>query len=542
MNFPEYPFLTESFTPRGGGLDFLGMRQVNLQILSQLLIPGINNATADVGTYLIGAWIPWKFKHLSTSKHDFKRTNFQAFQEAAEVVMAHSMRDGSPISHELGTPRNRIGIQQKLALPGKLNFKNANRTLSTSLYAAPLYGPSLRYLNLIGGDALAEDGSSTGIPITCTDNDTEGLASFVESSLQESSLFQSFDSLKIDVLNEGAVDDLGKHGLNPVFYRYAPRHIRLAFARKLLSSHDDDPLSIARLRTAQLLLDTLAQTGESDLNTIRWIWHTGLLPTGEKIASPPDLESTIMVWSTFIQRQFHRCFMELFLYDFENAVSCGCRTIEQIVSHSISSIEKGNLSVLTFEEFVFEEANAISSMSDIDSVARDWALNVGPLDTHYEFGPEILSMPPLDCALSMMARWWLRLKSWPEQSNRKAILSLGGIDRIGMAWFDDWLNHRRSIPLSELLTDLYRDLVFSQHLRVALYRFDGETQRLRFFMGDDGIEKSDSARDFGQRLPGLMADRLEAFAHLLVDLKILKETGEGKFAVGDDGDLLDHCE
>ena len=163
------------------------------------------------------------------------------------------------------------------------------------------------------------------------------------------------------------------------------------------------------------------------------------------------------------------------------------------------------------------------------------------MDDHYEFGPEIISMPPFERALLMMARWWLRLKSWPKQSNREEILSLGGIDRIGMAWFDNWLNHRKSIPLSELLTDLYRDLVFSQHLRVALYRFDGETQRLRFFMGDDGIEKSDSARDFGQRLPGLMADRLEAFAHLLVDLKILQETGEGKFAVGDDGDLLDHC-
>ena len=366
MNFPEYPFLTESFTPRGGGLDFLGMRQVNLQILTQLLIPGINNATADVGTYLIGAWIPWKFKHLSTSKHDFKRTNFRAFQEAAEVVMAHSMRDGSSINHDIGTPRNRIGVQQKLVLPSKPTFKNAHRTSNTSLYAAPLYGPSLRYLNLIGGDALAEDGTSTGVPINCTDNDTEGLASFVDSSLQESSSFQSVDSLEIDVLSEDAVDDLGKHGLNPAFYRHAPRHIRLAFARKLLSSHDD-PLSIARFKTAELLLNTLAQTGESDLNTIRWIWHTGLLPTGEKITLPPDLESIITVWSTFIQRQFHRYFMELFLYDFENAVSCGCRTIEQIVSHSIGATEKGNLSVPTFEEFVLEEAKAISAGSDIDS-------------------------------------------------------------------------------------------------------------------------------------------------------------------------------
>src|SRR5262249_10109813 len=57
---PEVPFFTERFSSRGGGIDFLGLRQVNLHILETYLIPGVNNQTADFGSYCLATWIPWK--------------------------------------------------------------------------------------------------------------------------------------------------------------------------------------------------------------------------------------------------------------------------------------------------------------------------------------------------------------------------------------------------------------------------------------------------------------------------------------------------
>ena len=72
-------------------------------------------------------------------------------------------------------------------------------------------------------------------------------------------------------------------------------------------------------------------------------------------------------------------------------------------------------------------------------------------------------------------------------------MDLGGSDRMSMAWFMNWLNARRDLPMRSFLRDVFSDLVFSQHMRVALPRFDGSSQRLRFLLGDQGIEPRSSS-------------------------------------------------
>jgi hypothetical protein len=61
-------------------------------------------------------------------------------------------------------------------------------------------------------------------------------------------------------------------------------------------------------------------------------------------------------------------------------------------------------------------------------------------------------------------------------------------------------------------------------MRIALARFDGTAQRLRFLIGDSGIERSVSARrDFANlRLPW-MPDRLGSLTALLCDCDVLAE-------------------
>lgn len=159
---PNLPFLTIDFSPKGGGIDFLGLRWVNLTILGSQLLPGINNVTADAGAYCLGAWIPWKFRQLCITPEKFISSNYRVFREAIEVAISMTMRSNSPSNLKFGAPRNRIGVEQSISFPAALTFKNAKRTNQTSIYAAPLYGPSLRYLELIVGEAIAEDGSSTG--------------------------------------------------------------------------------------------------------------------------------------------------------------------------------------------------------------------------------------------------------------------------------------------------------------------------------------------------------------------------------------------
>ena len=105
----------------GGDIDFLGMRQVNLAMLQDELIPGINNATADLGTFFLGAWIPWKFRQLCR-KDDFMLSNYTAFRDAMEVAMAYTTRDGSPAEVRFERSRTRMGTDHEPPLPGPLTF------------------------------------------------------------------------------------------------------------------------------------------------------------------------------------------------------------------------------------------------------------------------------------------------------------------------------------------------------------------------------------------------------------------------------------
>jgi len=92
-----------------------------------------------------------------------------------------------------------------------------------------------------------------------------------------------------------------------------------------------------------------------------------------------------------------------------------------------------------------------------------------------------------------------------------------------MAWFMNWLNARRDLPMRSFLRDVFSDLVFSQHMRVALSRFDGSSQRLRFLLGDQGIEPTSSARkDLGELYLPWMRDRLDTLISLLCDCDVLE--------------------
>ena len=45
------------------------------------LIPEINNVTSDMGTFFLGAWIPWKFRQLCVGSKDYTEKNYKAFRE-----------------------------------------------------------------------------------------------------------------------------------------------------------------------------------------------------------------------------------------------------------------------------------------------------------------------------------------------------------------------------------------------------------------------------------------------------------------------------
>jgi hypothetical protein len=532
---PDAPFLNERFGPKGGGIDFLGMRRENLRMLQEYLIPGINNGTSDFGTYCLAAWIPWKFRQLARNRDEYTLSRYRSFREAVEIAIAYTMRDHSPSNSTLGQPRNRIGVQQNVDLNKPLTFKSVGRTDATTLFAAALYGPSLRYVNLISGDALADNLTSTGIPMTAGDEMTTALVEEVESSLRSCAEFQSFDRLTVGVVTGEALDQLGLHGLNPAYYRTVRPAVKQAFLRKFLIPQTTEDMADYRRLTAHLICETIRQHDFISPDELRAYWYSGLLPTGEVLQlAHEEIVQHRERWALFQARQIQRTIAEILLRCFELALKGGAQSIPEIIHHwrLVSSREFDMDQSSSFEEYVRSEAAPVTKAASIEEMSGHWHAQVHGRHQQYDDLPAGDISEELWRAVRMLARWFIRMQRWLHVSHNPEFLQFGSRDRMSIRWFSEWLFQRRSQPLVGLLEDCFSEIVFSQHIKVALARFDGELQRLRFTLGDSGIIPTVAAASKLGQSGMRTQDRLSSFLGLLTDLDVIKWTDGQPFVLG----------
>lgn len=531
---PDRPFLTAPFDTDGGGIDFLGMRQVNLSVFLEQLIPGVNNVAGDFGNFCLGAWIPWKFRRLA-SKSTYTPAAYRRFREAVEVAVAFAARDGSP-ADERFTPRPwaRIGANSLPRLPGRLTFASCRPKRNISLYAPAQLGPSLKYLRLLEpSGALTAGGVASDIAVACEDADSITIAEAVDAALSASPHSAALFTLHPSEMTANQLDDLGLHGLHPGYHRRLGADVKRAFLRKLFAP---DPPGEARRRTAALVLGTAAQTPIEEVEDLRRCWYTGLLPSGERLTlDDPALAEHRWKWAVFHARQIQRTAVEVLLRCFELAVAAGCRTVPAVVSHwqdrSPAAAADG-LFVGTLGELVRSEAGASPSTALLET-ARKWGEQIHGDHPDYDDEGEGDEDGELLRALRLVARWWLRTAPCEADGVLPGWFREGGGTKVGMGWFRGWLAARWDRPVVDVLRDAFADLVFSQHIKVALTRFDGKLQRLRFTLGDGGIVRCAEvpADKFGGR-PSRMVDRLGAFTRMLADLDVVRWDADDRLRAG----------
>ncbi|HPG00207.1 MAG TPA: hypothetical protein PLE77_09050 [Kiritimatiellia bacterium] len=526
-DLPRQPFTTEDFSPRGGGIDFLGLRWVGLTMVGNDLLPQINNATSDMGMFFLGAWIPWKFQQLCQKDHDrlFTEKNYRAFREKVEIAISLTFKDEYKGKRPYGVANNRIGVGESGDLPYQPSFKTAGRTNSTSLYAAAIYGPALRALGLMEGyRSQAVDGSSLDIAVVSKDEGATDIVKQVDASLQKAKSYDYLDSLDVPKLEWSEVCKLGEAGLDPTCYRGSSFDKQKArFLSKLLPT-DPEQFGYARTVTARLLLATLAQRQGVDSYQIRDAWYTGLWEDGKALRfKEPLLENHCRRWSCFMARQYQRYAIELFLWCFEEALAKGCRSIEASVEFWAEKMQAaGQNPKTTFKDLLKHVAGDLHG-TDEEKTSRAWNAKVHVGDKRFEYVDDPCTDKGAVSGLRMLAGWYWRMIVRRSDERNKTEMELGGADRMGMGWFFDWLRARQDRKLSDLLRDIFSDLIFSQHMRVALSRFDGSAQRLRFLLGDQGVEPTVSARrDLAQRGVPWMPDRLNTLVSLLRDCDILE--------------------
>jgi hypothetical protein len=527
FTFPAGPFTTANFAPEGGGIDFLGLRLINLRLLSEHLIPELNNATGDLGAFFIATWIPWKFRQLASSRQTFTNANYRRFRRGIEVALAWCDRAGSPASSSFGDPFRGIGSLQndRLTFPSRLSFEEVKRTDATSLFAAPLYGPALRYLRLHTDVWEAERGGSSNIPIIGDDPSTKRIVEWIDECLSRTPQSVAVVSLNPEANDSAVLDELGQAGLHRKHARKAPASVKTEFAAHLLNPNNE--AGAARLRTTQLLLATLEQTGPATAHDMRDVWLANMLADGNPLRlDKPEVEAHRRIWAIFQARQLQRYAIELFLQIFELGLSTGAGSLDDVASHAVNEWEGAPIN---FDAVVRSQAPLIGTLGDLESLSVAWNGQVHPGHASFDWDAD---GEGTNCAFETLARWTLRVRAWQQGPTARPELAWGGADRIGAIWLLNWLDQRTHCSLRELIRDFFSELIFSQHLRIALGRFDKNRQKLRFLLSDQGIVLTGAARRKPGPDPVVMADRLDAFVSLLCDLDVLEIDEESRLSRG----------
>lgn len=231
--------------------------------------------------------------------------------------------------------------------------------------------------------------------------------------------------------------------------------------------------------TAKLLVDTLHQHAPLSLLDLRRIWHTGLLAPEQKLrCRDAEIEHQRQRWAVFQARQVQRWILEMFLRCFELALTVGCRSIEEMVAWTITTWEASpyRAAPATFEEQLFAEAGSVSTAQELGKASQVWNENVHGQHTAYEWLAQSTDHQEAIRACHMLARWYLRIYAWVGATNRCAFLKEGGADCISIVYLSEWIEAKKRLPFKTFLGELFLQLVFAQHLRVALARFDREMQ------------------------------------------------------------------
>jgi hypothetical protein len=131
-----------------GGVDFLGLRQTNLDLMAEA-IPGLNNVTRYVRPFSLMAWITWKYRRLaSDNRLANHKEAFKNFRERVETLFTWShWLEGRRDLPGMGRFRPPIEADGKASLAFRAWQREAN---NTSYFAAVQYGPASKVTSGLG--------------------------------------------------------------------------------------------------------------------------------------------------------------------------------------------------------------------------------------------------------------------------------------------------------------------------------------------------------------------------------------------------------
>ncbi len=525
LQLPEKPFFLPPRNGENSGVDFLGLRQTNLDMMAEM-IPSLNNVTNYIRPFALLSWLFWKFPQLcrDAGMDAPSRKDIDQFREKIEVLFSW----GASL-HETSGRIPGTGATPPPSLPDgtvELTFAAWKRiTSSTSLIAALWYGPASKAVTGLG--FLAPIPGRTGF-FRVTASGQRLAEAFDEIVREDADRYATI----LATLDETKAT---KQDAIALWQIWAPETVSSAesevFSTSLYSEDDvgNDSRLIGKRSTTLALVMHHLNCSSSALSTsdIRQGMALSSLPNGDLYLPPEHLIKARDSWLTLQMRQLQRLSMECLLSWCEGQIlDAHGNDTDRMASRFAESWHSS--------DHELGEQNSVSAVlaSLEEKISNDGgfleAVRASSVPNPFDLMSKIqekLRLVDHDMAVSAFMGLLLcaAFANTPNQNER--MLSLGGAPRLSLHSLRRRLLSLRDTPIEGAFKYIIEALVISQHFSTAVNRFDGQSQRLRLTIEENGL----SALVSRPWRPTVTEDRLATLLSLSAQAGILVQTPEGQF-------------
>lgn len=318
------PLITPPPSIRLGGVDPLGLRQINFQLMDQVL-PGLNNVARHIRPFFV---VTWAWRRAIAIAQDSGRAaiavdgQLRDFVDRIEVVYVWSQLLRNPNADLPGRD-----VLAQIVKAGRYTFggepwkkRREIRENSTSLMAAINYGPGLRSMGLLTRNP---ENSRIMQPAAWANPALDALDRALGADLDHAA-FRSFGKVTV------TEDEIARWGKAWALEKYS-RSEQKIFAEVLLGSRSD------KLRQLGVGLAIAASSTSSDVGAVR-----------KRMAGPPSRlrvqngqRDTIAKWRRVQCRQLFRLSLEAFFYWVTLQLDAGPKSSQSLVTRFTKQASNG---------------------------------------------------------------------------------------------------------------------------------------------------------------------------------------------------------
>lgn len=485
---PDHPFFLPPRTGENSGVDFLGLRQVNLDMMAEL-IPSTNNVTDYVRPFSLLSWVFWKFYDLCAASgvEEPSRKDIDLFRERIEVLFSWGARLHETSGRVPGTGAAPPNPSADGQVP--LTFEDWNRVQSsTSLIAALWYGPASKIVTGLGF-LMPVPGytgffRTTGVGIR--------LAEALDVKLRQDQ--ELYDRL-LATLNPVTASEDDAVGL---WELWSPEEItegeRGAFASALYSADEIGNIKSLpgkRSTTLALAIHHLTRCASAvTAHEVRRGMALSVSQDGKPYDPPEELTDARNNWLTLQMRQLQRLSMECLLS------WCEGRILKDRINETSAMAERfsadwdgdehGFEGVATLSEMITkldEQASDIDGF--IDAVLEERLSN--PFDMMVDI-QRLFKISDRVYAKFAFSGILLCVAYAGAAGDDASLLKLGGPVRVSLNNLRRRLVGLGDVSVREAFQFILESMIISQHFSTAVNRFDGQNQRLRLTIEETGLE------------------------------------------------------